>query len=73
MLKTFSLISDIDKANLIKGTAVLTTPPTNNAPDYLVNYGFFLNLLPVQSCFIYILQFIMHGWRVISLFLCNTD
>ena len=74
MLKIFSLISDIDKANLTKELQCLLPPQTNNAPDYLVNYeGFFLNKLPVQSCFVYILQFIMHGWPFISLFLCNTD
>ena len=53
----------------LKGITVLTTPPTNNALVYLFISGqekgelwIFLNLLPIQACFIYIyiLQFITH-------------
>ena len=84
MLKTFSLISDIDKANqkvqYSKRNCSATTPGTNKALVYLFISGqekdelwIFLKLFSNSVMFHIVLQFITHGWPFISLFLCNID
>ena len=53
------------------GTAVLSTPPTNNAPDYLVKYGFFK--LTSSSVMFYLFIAIYHAWMAIYIIVILID
>ena len=52
---------------------MLSTPPTNNVPDYLVKYGYFFKLTS-SSVMFYLSIAIYHAWMAIYIIvLCNTD
>ena len=72
MLQTFSLISDINKANLTKELQCFLPNPPIMRPIILWNMDFFK--INFQFSHVYLFIAIYHAWMaIIIIVLCNTD